>query len=97
MKYDYFINIKLKLTVVHMDCVGLLESALSQPASEFGGQRLHETVFEMAAAYLFHLVQNHPFQDGNKRIGAACAHAFLYLNGFMLSSECEDAFTESCS
>ena len=35
----------------------------------------------MAAAYLFHLVQNHPFLDGNKRVGAAAALTFLLMNG----------------
>lgn len=36
----------------------------------------------MAAAYLFHLVKNHPFIDGNKRVGAVATIIFLYLNGF---------------
>jgi death-on-curing protein len=73
---------------------GLVESALAQPAAEFGGSYLHADVFEMAAAYLYHLVQNHPFYDGNKRIGAACAHAFLYLNGYFLVTECADPMTD---
>lgn len=60
---------------------GLLESALAVPQSGFGGLYLHGDVFEMAAAYLFHLVQNHPFLDGNKRVGAATALTFLVLNG----------------
>ncbi len=63
---------------------GLLRSALSQPEAQFGGSYLHDSIATMAAAYLFHLVQNHPFIDGNKRIGAACATAFLELNGFTL-------------
>jgi death-on-curing protein len=72
----------------------LLESALAQPCAEFGDQFLHQDLFEMAAAYLFHLVQNHPFIDGNKRIGAACAHAFLFINGVKLPKECEDQFED---
>jgi len=60
---------------------GLMESAVAQPQASFGGAYLHEDLFEMAAAYLFHLVQNHPFLDGNKRTGAVAALVFLDLNG----------------
>ena len=63
---------------------GLLESAVSQPLAMFGGQFLHEDVFKMAAAYLFHLVMNHPFLDGNKRAGLASTMTFLMLNGIEL-------------
>ncbi|OAI45916.1 death-on-curing protein [Nitrospira sp. SCGC AG-212-E16] len=59
----------------------LLESALAAPQSGFGEQQLHGDLFEMASAYLFHLVQNHPFLDGNKRVGTAAALTFLELNG----------------
>lgn len=59
----------------------LLESALAQPQATFGGQFLLPDVFEMAATYLFHLVQNHPFVDGNKRVGAVAAIVFLLVNG----------------
>lgn len=61
--------------------LGLLESAVAQPQAMFGGKYLHQNVFEMAAAYLFHLVQNHPFLDGNKRTGAVAALVFLDFNG----------------
>lgn len=62
----------------------LLESAIEQPRATFGGQFLHEDAFAMAAAYLFHLVKNHPFLDGNKRTGLAAALAFLDVNGVTL-------------
>jgi death-on-curing protein len=62
----------------------LLESAVAMPRSTFGGVFLHPTVPEMAAAYLFHIVKNHPFVDGNKRTGTATALAFLDANGFDL-------------
>ena len=59
----------------------LLESALAQPQATFDGEYLLADLFEMAAAYLFHLVQNHPFNDGNKRVGAVAAIVFLLTNG----------------
>ena len=46
----------------------------------FGGEFLHRDLFKMAAAYLYHIVQNHPFIDGNKRTGAAAAIIFLSMN-----------------
>lgn len=61
--------------------MGLLESAVATPQAGSGGQYFHTDLFEMAAAYLFHLVKNHPFVDGNKRVGAMAAYAFLELNG----------------
>jgi death on curing protein len=60
---------------------GLLESAVAQAQASFGGQFVHEGIFAMAAAYLFHIVSNHPFVDGNKRAGMLAAIVFLDLNG----------------
>ncbi|MEK7466055.1 MAG: type II toxin-antitoxin system death-on-curing family toxin [Planctomycetota bacterium] len=60
---------------------GLLDAALAMPRAGFGGEYAHEDIPAMAAAYLFHLVKNHPFIDGNKRVGAAVALIFLGLNG----------------
>ena len=65
----------------------LLKSAVAMPESGFGDQYLHSDLFEMAAAYLFHIVQNHPFIDGNKRAGAMSAFSFLKLNGLTLTAE----------
>ena len=67
--------------------LGLLQSALAMPKASFSGQYLHPTLHEMAAAYLFHLVQNHPFLDGNKRIGLAATVAFLGLNDTWLEAD----------
>lgn len=64
--------------------LGLLESALAQPEASFGGEWLHRDLDEMAAAYAYHLCQNHPFVDGNKRTALACALVFLELNGVSL-------------
>lgn len=64
--------------------IGLLESALAQPEASFAGEWLHGDLYEMAAAYAFHLCQNHPFLDGNKRTALALALVFLELNGISL-------------
>ena len=66
--------------------LGLLESAVAQPRASFGGELLHKDLFEMAAAYLFHIVQNHPFLDGNKRTGVVAALVFLDLNGIEINA-----------
>ena len=66
---------------------GLLQSAIAMPAATLGGQFLHSDVCEMAAAYLFHIVQNHPFFDGNKRVGAVAAYVFLALNDTKLTAD----------
>lgn len=71
---------------------GLLSSALAMPQASFAGKFLHATRHEMAAAYLFHLTQNHPFVDGNKRIGLAAALAFLGLNDLEFSAADDDVF-----
>lgn len=72
---------------------GLLRSALAQPEASFGGQWLHEDLSAMAAAYIFHIAQNHPFVDGNKRVGSVCAMHFLHLNGHTVSAD-PDAFAD---
>lgn len=67
--------------------VGLLQSAVAMPQAAYGGEFLHADVFAMAAAYLFHIVKNHPFIDGNKRVGTVAAIVFLALNGFELDAD----------
>ncbi len=62
--------------------VGLLQSAVLMPLSQFGGKFLHKDLFEMAAAYLFHLAKNHPFIDGNKRVGLVASLMFLTMNEY---------------
>ena len=70
---------------------GLLLSALAQPEAGFGEEYLHKDLHEMAAAYLFHLVKNHAFNDGNKRIAALVASVFLQVNGLKVVAN-EDEF-----
>lgn len=70
--------------------LGLLKSALAQPMATFGDQFLHNDIFEMAAAYIFHIVKNHPFVDGNKRAGLHIGLIFLEANGVAIAPS--DAF-----
>lgn len=69
----------------------LLRSAIAQPESGFGNDYFHKDLYEMAAAYLFHLVMNHAFVDGNKRIAALVSSVFLEINGLNLTAG-EDEF-----
>ena len=69
---------------------GLLMSALAQPSASFGGQWLHCDLFEMAAAYLVSLAMNHPFVDGNKRVGTMAALLFLDHNGIEIDAEIDE-------
>jgi death-on-curing protein len=69
---------------------GLLRSALAQPESGFGNDYFHKDLHAMAAAYLFHLVKNHAFVDGNKRIAALAAAVFLEINGIIITSKEDD-------
>jgi death-on-curing protein len=64
--------------------LSLLESALGTPQQSFGGQFLHEDLFAMAAAYAYHIAENQPFLDGNKRAGLGAALVFLDMNGIDL-------------
>jgi death on curing protein len=66
---------------------GLLASAVAQPRATLGGEFLHHDLHEMAAAYLYHIVKDHPFVDGNKRTGLIAALAFLDLNGVDVARE----------
>jgi death-on-curing protein len=61
-----------------------LESAVAVPASMFDGAFLHDDLFHMAAAYAFHLAENQPFVDGNKRTALNAALVFLDINGFVV-------------
>ena len=61
--------------------LGLLPSALAMPSAGSSTEYYHSDLFEMAAAYVFHIVKNHPFLDGNKRTAAVAALVFLAMNG----------------
>lgn len=85
-----------EVSLIHMDQIQqyggslglrdsmLLSSAVAMPEARFSGNYLHADIFEMAAAYLFHLCQNHPFVDGNKRVALASCLVFLDINGITI-------------
>lgn len=72
--------------------VRLLESAVAQPQASFGGNWLHENIFLMAAAYAFHICEDHGFLDGNKRTALATALVFLEMNGISISDPRQKLF-----
>lgn len=63
-----------------------LESAVAQPHMTFGGRDCYPTIVEKAAALCFSLIQNHPFVDGNKRVGHAAMEVFLKRNGYEIDA-----------
>jgi death-on-curing protein len=71
--------------------IGLLQSAVGNVEATFDGAFLHDTIFAMAAAYLYGICRNHPFLDGNKRTAVAAALTFLEMNGVEVDAN-EDAF-----
>jgi death-on-curing protein len=71
--------------------IGLLQSALGSAEATFDGTLLHDTIFSMAATYLYGICRNHPFIDGNKRTAVGAALTFLELNGLDVDAD-EDAF-----
>jgi death on curing protein len=70
--------------------LSLLESAVAMPQQTWGGEYLHADIFEMAAAYAFHIAQNQAFIEGNKRAGAAAALTFLEINGVLCDANSDD-------
>ena len=66
--------------------LGLLESAMGNVEATFGGEYLHQTIYEMGAAYLYGICRNHPFVDGNKRTAAASALTFFDMNGIEIEA-----------
>jgi death-on-curing protein len=68
--------------------INLLSSAIYMPQSGFGGEYFHKTIPAMASAYAFHICQNHPFIDGNKRVALAGSLVFLDINGYAFN--CRD-------
>jgi death-on-curing protein len=69
---------------------GALDSAMAQPQFSFGGQELYPTLADKASALAFSLIKNHPFVDGNKRVGHAALETFLVLNGSELDAPVDE-------
>jgi death-on-curing protein len=65
---------------------GILESALAQPDMSYAGNDLYPTLIEKVAALGFSLINNHPFIDGNKRIGHAAIEMTLLTNGYEIQA-----------
>lgn len=71
---------------------GLLESAVYRPQASFGGQDLYPELFSKAAALGHSIIGNHPFVDGNKRVGFEAMRLMLRLNGYDLHASLEAKF-----
>ena len=70
--------------------LGALESAVAQPKAAFDSADLYPTLVEKAAALCFSLIQDHPFFDGNKRVGHAAMESSLVLNGAEVDARVDD-------
>ena len=71
---------------------GLLKSALAQAQMTIDGEYLHRDIFEMAAAYGYHICQNHAFIDGNKRLALVAIDTFLQMNGWELIADEKETY-----
>lgn len=71
---------------------GALDSAVATPAATFDSAYLHDNLFLMAAAYAFHIAENQPFLDGNKRAALNAALVFLDINGWLVLDPDERLF-----
>src|ERR1051325_11441883 len=69
---------------------GALESAVAQPEASFGGEELYPDLASKVAALGHSLIQNHPFVDGNKRVGHAAMEVFLLLNGYEIDASVDE-------
>ena len=67
-----------------------LESALAQPKMTFEGKELRPSLVEKAAALCYSIINNHPFLDGNKRVGHAAMEVFLVINGYEIEAAVDE-------
>lgn len=73
--------------------LSMLEAATARPQATFGELDLYPTLWDKAAALMESLIQNHPFVDGNKRVGLVAAGLFLERNGYILTADNTEALT----
>jgi len=73
--------------------ISLLSSAISIPKSTFDGKYLYIDLYEMAAAYIYHICQNHPFIDGNKRVALVSGLVFLEFNNIIIDDPNQELYT----
>jgi len=69
---------------------GALEAAVARPQATFGGEDLYDDAAAKAAAFAHSVIQNHPFLDGNMRVGAMALEVFVLVNGHALRASDED-------
>ena len=72
--------------------IGLLDSAINMPKATFDGNRFYKSDVEIAAAYIFFIIKNHPFLDGNKRTGLAAGLIFLKMSDYKVNLTQDQAF-----
>ena len=77
--------------------LGLLESATAMPQAQFQRKFLHSSLAAMASAYMYHIIKNHPFLDGNKRTGMAAGLVFLHANECPLTWSNADVCLIGCA
>jgi len=70
--------------------IGGLESAIAQPQMDMFGSELYPTIAEKAGIFGFSIILNHPFLDGNKRIGHAAMETFLFMNGYEIDAPVDE-------
>src|SRR5436190_12521130 len=70
--------------------LGALQSAVAQPRVTFGGADVYPSLIDKAAALAYSLVLNHPFVDGNKRVGQMAMEVMLLYNGFEIYAGTDD-------
>jgi death on curing protein len=95
LKLSDILLIHRKISDLHQTSIVLrdlnaLESSIAQPKATFDKKELYPTLFEKAAILCYSIIQNHPFLDGNKRVGHAAMETFLIINGFKIKADVSD-------
>ena len=70
--------------------IGALEAAVNQPRLTFNQKDLYDNIISKAAALCYSLIMNHPFVDGNKRVGHAAMEIFFMLNGYEIDAKVQE-------